>query len=169
MTEATSNYARPKASPTPNTFIQRLKKSQVSTIMLRRLSIPLSMTLKLSPTSVAKASTKNSLPTSASRLCSAAANVPQPTPNPMTKQIPEPTREQLRIVALHQAIPFVGFGVMDNSILLLAGEAIDTTLGVYLGLSTLCAAAIGNIISDICGVAFGTIKEYTIRTRSHKI
>ena len=87
----------------------------------------------------------------------------------MTKQIPEPTREQLRIVALHQAIPFVGFGVMDNSILLLAGEAIDTTLGVYLGLSTLCAAAIGNIISDICGVAFGTIIEDTIRTWSHKI
>ena len=61
---------------------------------------------------------------------------------------PEPTKRQLYIVALHQAIPFVGFGVMDNAILLLAGEAIDVYLGAAIGISTMCAAAIGNIISN---------------------
>jgi hypothetical protein len=57
---------------------------------------------------------------------------------------PEPSFEQLRLVALNTAIPFVGFGIMDNSILIVAGDAIDTSLGVLLGISTMCAAAIGN-------------------------
>lgn len=46
---------------------------------------------------------------------------------------------------------------MDNSVLILAGEAIDIELGTYLNISTMCAAAIGNIIADLCGVAFGTV------------
>lgn len=73
--------------------------------------------------------------------------------------VPEPTRRQLYVVAIHQAIPFVGFGIMDNAILIMAGEAIDVYLGVTLGISTMCAAAIGNIVSDLCGVIFGTVIE----------
>jgi tRNA-specific adenosine deaminase 1 len=46
---------------------------------------------------------------------------------------------------------------MDNSVLILAGEAIDIELGAILNISTMCAAAIGNIIADLCGVAFGTV------------
>jgi hypothetical protein len=61
----------------------------------------------------------------------------------------EPTDRELRVVALHQAVPFVGFGMMDNSILILAGEAIDINLGVTLGISTMCAAAIGNIGANL--------------------
>lgn len=72
---------------------------------------------------------------------------------------PEPTRRDLRLIMLNQSIPFVGFGIMDNAILILAGDAIDTTLGVTLGISTLCAAAIGNIISDLAGVGLGTVIE----------
>ena len=71
----------------------------------------------------------------------------------------EPTRRELYVVALHQAIPFVGFGFMDNAILIFAGEAIDIYLGVALGISTMCAAAIGNIISDVAGIALGTVIE----------
>jgi Transmembrane protein 65 len=71
----------------------------------------------------------------------------------------EPTYEQLKMVALAQAIPFVGFGIMDNSILIIAGDAIDTSLGVMLGISTMCAAAIGNIISDVAGIMLGTVVE----------
>jgi hypothetical protein len=74
-------------------------------------------------------------------------------------QIPEPPRRELRLVALSQAIPFVGFGIMDNAILIVAGDAIDTSLGVILGISTMCAAAIGNIISDVAGIMLGTIIE----------
>jgi GAF domain-containing protein len=63
------------------------------------------------------------------------------------------------LVATAQAIPFVGFGFMDNAILIIAGDAIDTSLGVALGISTLCAAAIGNIISDVAGIMMGTVIE----------
>ena len=48
---------------------------------------------------------------------------------------------------------------MDNAILILAGDQIDIHMGVTLGISTLCAAAIGNIISDLAGVGFGTFIE----------
>ena len=85
------------------------------------------------------------------------------------KNVPEPTNEQLKIVAMHQAIPFVGFGIMDNAILILAGETIDIYLGLTLGISTMCAAAIGNIISDVAGVAFGTVIEDALLRWSKKI
>jgi hypothetical protein len=83
--------------------------------------------------------------------------------------VPEPTKQQLRIVALHQSIPFVGFGIMDNGILILSGEAIDMYLGVKLGISTMCAAALGNIISDLAGVALGTMIEDAVVKWSKKI
>ena len=73
--------------------------------------------------------------------------------------VKEPSFKVLRLVALTQAIPFVGFGFMDNAILIIAGDAIDTSLGVMLGISTLCAAAIGNIISDLAGIGLGTVIE----------
>jgi hypothetical protein len=43
--------------------------------------------------------------------------------------------------------------------LIIAGDAIDTSLGVLLGISTMCAAALGNIVSDVAGVMTGTIVE----------
>lgn len=73
--------------------------------------------------------------------------------------VEEPTREQLRRVALVTAVPFVGFGIMDNAVMILAGDAIDTSLGVLLGISTMCAAAIGNIVSDVAGIMLGTVIE----------
>lgn len=78
---------------------------------------------------------------------------------PRPSETPEPPTRDLYAVAIRQAIPFVGFGIMDNAILLLAGEAIDLHLGLALGISTMCAAAIGNIISDITGVMFGAMIE----------
>jgi tRNA-specific adenosine deaminase 1 len=78
--------------------------------------------------------------------------------------VPEPPMKELRLVALNTTIPFIGFGIMDNAILIVAGDAIDTSLGVTLGISTMCAAAIGNIISDIAGVMLGAIiEDYTSR------
>ena len=73
--------------------------------------------------------------------------------------VKEPSFKTLRLVVFVQAIPFIGFGFMDNAILIIAGDAIDTSLGVMLGISTLCAAAIGNIISDLAGIALGTVIE----------
>ncbi len=54
--------------------------------------------------------------------------------------VKEPTNCELYVVALHQAVPFVGFGIIDNSILILAGEAMDIELGAKLGISTMFAA-----------------------------
>lgn len=71
----------------------------------------------------------------------------------------EPAREQLRLVTMQATIPFIGFGIMDNALLILAGDAIDSSLCVVLSLSTMCAAAIGNIISDVAGIALGTVIE----------
>ena len=59
---------------------------------------------------------------------------------------------QFRAVALNSAVPFIGFGFMDNSVMILAGESIETSLGVGLGLSTMAAAACGNTVSDIVGI-----------------
>eukprot|EP00536_Pseudo-nitzschia_multiseries_P010829 jgi/Psemu1/204259/e_gw1.345.4.1 len=64
----------------------------------------------------------------------------------------EPCLHTLRWVAFTTGMPFVGFGFMDNFILILAGDAIDNSLGVSFGISTMCAAAIGNIISDLAGI-----------------
>ena len=36
----------------------------------------------------------------------------------------------------------------------MAGEEIDATLGVKLGLSTLASAGLGNLVSDVAGIGF---------------
>lgn len=44
-----------------------------------------------------------------------------------------------------------------------AGEYIDMTLGVTMGLSTMAAAALGNTISDVAGVGLGGAIESMAR------
>eukprot|EP00547_Thalassionema_nitzschioides_P009421 CAMPEP_0194226024 /NCGR_PEP_ID=MMETSP0156-20130528/40923_1 /TAXON_ID=33649 /ORGANISM="Thalassionema nitzschioides, Strain L26-B" /LENGTH=268 /DNA_ID=CAMNT_0038958203 /DNA_START=56 /DNA_END=862 /DNA_ORIENTATION=+ len=70
-----------------------------------------------------------------------------------------PTPKQLRLIFLNTAIPMVGFGFMDQTIMLQAGNAIDCTIGVMFGLSTLTAAAFGQVCSDGAGVLFGRSLE----------
>jgi tRNA-specific adenosine deaminase 1 len=71
----------------------------------------------------------------------------------------EPTSSQLRLHAFTIGIPFIGFGFMDNALMIVAGDYIDTHLGVLFGISTLCAAAIGNLVSDVAGVGLGAYVE----------
>jgi tRNA-specific adenosine deaminase 1 len=59
----------------------------------------------------------------------------------------------LYAVFLAQAIPFVGFGFMDNMVMIAAGEYIERSIGATLALSTMAAAGLGNLLSDIVGVA----------------
>jgi hypothetical protein len=49
--------------------------------------------------------------------------------------------------------------ISDQTVMLQAGNAVDCTVGVTLGLSTLTAAAIGQVVSDASGVAFGSTLE----------
>lgn len=70
-----------------------------------------------------------------------------------------PTTEQLRIVALRYSIPMVGFGFMDNLVMISAGEAIDQTFGVTLGITTMAAAGFGQCFSDVAGNLSGGLVE----------
>ena len=76
-----------------------------------------------------------------------------------------PTRTQLVRLGIAAGVPFVGFGIADNGIMILAGDYIDGTLGVKFGLSTMAAAGIGNLISDVVGVSMGEVIESFCATR----
>lgn len=52
-----------------------------------------------------------------------------------TRDLEPPSRAQLKLVFIQQLIPFVGFGFLDNLIMIVAGEYIDTTIGMALGIS----------------------------------
>ena len=56
-------------------------------------------------------------------------------------------------------MPFIAFGFVDNTVLIYAGEAIDASVGVTFGISSLAAAAMGQIFSDTSGVLFGSSIE----------
>ncbi|KAF4022241.1 hypothetical protein G4228_014004 [Cervus hanglu yarkandensis] len=45
-----------------------------------------------------------------------------------------PTPGQLRYVFIHNAIPFIGFGFLDNAIMIVAGKAVGVTIGCILGM-----------------------------------
>jgi len=70
-----------------------------------------------------------------------------------------PTKTQLRGVFVAATIPFVGFGFLDNFLMILFGDAIDKTLCVAMGFSSMAAAALGNTISDVAGVFSGGVVE----------
>ncbi|KAG8237050.1 hypothetical protein J437_LFUL017184 [Ladona fulva] len=68
------------------------------------------------------------------------------------EKVKQPTAKELWGVSMHQALPFIGFGFLDNLIMIVAGDYIDLTLGTALGITTLTAAALGNTISDVAGI-----------------
>jgi len=73
-----------------------------------------------------------------------------------TSTAPPPSPQQLRRLAMKIGIPFVGFGFLDNAIMIAAGDQIEATFGVALGLSALAAAGLGNLISDVIGIQAST-------------
>jgi len=79
------------------------------------------------------------------------------------------TREQIRSVFLSALIPMVGFGFMDNFIMITAGSAIDNSLGVHMGLATMTAAAIGQVVSDVSGVVFGDTLSRCFKVATAKL
>lgn len=74
-------------------------------------------------------------------------------------EVSPPTAAQLRYVLLHNAIPFVGFGFLDNAIMIVAGTQIELSIGVILGISTMAAAALGNLVSDLAGLGLAGYVE----------
>ncbi|XP_071324764.1 transmembrane protein 65-like [Trachinotus anak] len=74
-------------------------------------------------------------------------------------EVAPPTAAQLRYVLLHNALPFVGFGFLDNCIMIVAGTQIELSIGVILGISTMAAAALGNLVSDLAGLGLAGYVE----------
>jgi len=77
----------------------------------------------------------------------------------VTEKISEPTTAQLRALAVAVAIPMVGFGFADNFIMIIAGDVIDKNFAVVFGFSTMAAAGLGNLVSDIAGISLGEVIE----------
>lgn len=50
------------------------------------------------------------------------------------------------------AVPFIGFGFLDNFIMISAGDYIEHVFGTLFCLSTMAAAGLGNTISDVVGI-----------------
>lgn len=76
-----------------------------------------------------------------------------------------PNWKQLTGVAVAAGLPFLGFGLVDNLVMLVAGEGIDAAFGVRLGMTTLASAGLGNMVADVIGVtATQQIKELSRRT-----
>uniref|UniRef100_A0A914PAR1 Transmembrane protein 65 n=1 Tax=Panagrolaimus davidi TaxID=227884 RepID=A0A914PAR1_9BILA len=73
------------------------------------------------------------------------------------------TSKQVKQLIIFNVFPFIGFGILDNMILIVAGQWINTTFGVLLGISTMAAAALGNILSDIAGVGLSYYVEIGVR------
>ncbi|KAM7384856.1 hypothetical protein PAMA_011964 [Pampus argenteus] len=70
-----------------------------------------------------------------------------------------PNAAQIRYILFHNAIPFVGFGFLDNAIMIAAGTQIELSIGVTLGISTMAAAALGNLVSDLAGLGLAGYVE----------
>ncbi|XP_067387255.1 transmembrane protein 65 isoform X1 [Emydura macquarii macquarii] len=74
-------------------------------------------------------------------------------------EVAPPSTGQLKHVFFHNAIPFVGFGFLDNAIMIAAGTQIELSIGVVLGISTMAAAALGNLVSDLAGLGLAGYVE----------
>ena len=55
-------------------------------------------------------------------------------------------------VAFVSGCPFIAFGTLDNTIMLLSGDAIDSMFGSRFQLSGMAAAALGGICSGVIGI-----------------
>lgn len=78
----------------------------------------------------------------------------------VTDAIERPSWKDLRKLAIQQSLPFIGFGFLDNLIMIVAGEYIDASIGASLSISTMAAAALGNTLSDVFGVGSAGYVEY---------
>ncbi|VDN06648.1 unnamed protein product [Thelazia callipaeda] len=74
----------------------------------------------------------------------------------------ELSREQIRQLFLINALPFIGFGFLDNAVMVVAGEYIDQKIGAWLTISTMAAAALGNTVSDVAGVGLAHYVEFFV-------
>eukprot|EP00123_Amoebidium_parasiticum_P009978 comp19819_c0_seq1/m.23825 comp19819_c0_seq1/g.23825 ORF comp19819_c0_seq1/g.23825 comp19819_c0_seq1/m.23825 type:complete len:237 (-) comp19819_c0_seq1:534-1244(-) len=91
---------------------------------------------------------------------------PQKDDGSAASTMPPITRAQYIKLALRTGAPFMVFGFCDNFFMIIAGEALDHTLGTTIGLSTMAAAGFGNMFSDMIGTGFsGLIQSFADKLR----
>lgn len=66
-------------------------------------------------------------------------------------------KHDLALICIKSMIPYIGFGICDNALMIICGDLIDQTIGVKLSLSTMAAAGFGNMISCSTGVFTGGV------------
>ncbi|XP_040582953.1 transmembrane protein 65-like [Lepeophtheirus salmonis] len=75
-----------------------------------------------------------------------------------------PQKELVRLHCLYSGLPFVGFGFLDNAVMIVAGESIEWTIGASFCISTMAAAALGNTLSDVFGMGSAWyVERFTLR------
>jgi len=82
-----------------------------------------------------------------------------PKKSATVQQTKPPSTKQLLSLSAFVAVPFFGFGVADNGIMIICGDFIDAKFGAVLGLSTMAAAGLGNWVSDTIGLGIGDAIE----------
>nr|XP_036215885.1 transmembrane protein 65 isoform X2 [Bactrocera oleae] len=65
---------------------------------------------------------------------------------------PPPTMSDLRRICIVNAVPFIAFGFLDNFVMIVAGDSIESIFGAFMCISTMAAAGLGNTVSDILGI-----------------
>tara|TARA_Y100000034_G_C6520963_1_gene224180 strand:- start:111 stop:491 length:381 start_codon:yes stop_codon:yes gene_type:complete len=71
---------------------------------------------------------------------------------------PVTKRRYLRRFLMRASMMFV-FGLVDNMLMISSGAWIDDTIAVRLGASTMFAAALGNMFSNVCALMVGQPAE----------
>jgi len=69
------------------------------------------------------------------------------------------TNMQLRLLLFRTMAPYIGFGIVDNGLMVISGEMIDLYLGTLFGISTMAAAALGNAFSNGIGMGMHGVIE----------
>jgi len=63
---------------------------------------------------------------------------------------------------INVSLAFIIFGIIDNGIMIIAGDAINRNIGSILGFSVLLSAGLGNLLSDVAGILIGRLIEAQI-------
>ncbi|XP_059612394.1 transmembrane protein 65 isoform X2 [Phlebotomus argentipes] len=80
-----------------------------------------------------------------------------------------PTSSQKMQLVLVNGLPFIGFGFLDNFMMIVCGDYIEQTLGGYMCLSTMAAAGLGNTISDVAGLGSAVYVERLCESLGFKV
>ena len=78
----------------------------------------------------------------------------------------KPSMTQCRICFIHNAVPFIGFGFLDNAVMIVAGDYIDSTLGVAFHISGFKLLLKLKKIK-VCSPGRCGTREHTLRCRGY--